>query len=401
MKNSSYKYSVTATLIHDNDIIELPDRSITYLNINSDYDNNHMPTIYMGFEVHSDLYDFMAENYETTKIILSIKKYDSNTLNSLKNNYIQKEFSYIIVVDKDYHRSSIDKPLTELDTTRNISNEVYSYVPGTIALIDMDSYNDNKVLYNDIIKNSNMISIINKYTKHMPIVIEPFKDNKKIDTLIIPPITSINDLLKFLNEFSCFYDRGYRYFRDFDKTYILSNEGNPVNDGIDNYNTVLLNILDSDNPLTRSVGVNIDKAKNMYYIDLDINDTHTDEYIAKNKEYNSIIGISSTGDIRRLKLHGDIEDKDKYLMQRISNNNMKYIDNIKHEIDSSSVTLRIVRPEIDSSIITPNKEYLVQNNMEYQEYNGRYLLSTKKDSFILQGEDYVSFTILTFRKVMD
>ena len=73
--------------------------------------------------------------------------------------------------------------------------------------------------------------------------------------------------------------------------------------------------------------------------------------------------------------------------------------NLKTEIDSSSVVLQLTRTEIDSSIITPNKEYIVQNYREFQEYNGRFILVSKKEVYIQQENEFVSNTLLVFKKV--
>lgn len=395
MVNATYRYTISAVFVNDDDIVELPDGSVTSLTTNYDYDANSMPIIYMGFRINSNLYDIMVVNRDTAKIILTVKKYDIKGASYLAHNYIQKEFSYIISTDPDYHQ-----PLNKLYDDNEKSSDSYKF--GTMALMDLESIDNNKVLYNDIIKNSNMISIVHKYTHHMNMVIEPFRNNNKIDTLIIPPITSITNLLDFLNKYSCFYNKGYRYFRDFDKTYLLSNEGNPVDDKTDIYSTIMINILDSTDPLTKSVGINIDKDIKAYTMNVDALDTHMDIDIIKNKKYNKIIGISSTGDIKDVLLNEyDENKKEKTLIQRIFNDNMTYVDNMKAEVDSSRVILQITRTELDSSVITPNKEYIIKNYREFQEYNGRFILSSKREIFIPEDTKFISVTIMVFKKVLD
>lgn len=395
MVNATYRYTISAVYVNGDDIVELPDGSVTSLTTNYDYDINSMPIIYMGFRINSNLYDIMVANRDDAKIILTIKKYDIKGASYLARNYIQKEFSYIISTDPDYHQ-----PLNKLYDDKEKSADSYKF--GTMALMDLESIDNNKVLYNDIIKNSNMISVVHKYTHHMNMVIEPFRNNNKIDTLIIPPITSITNLLDFLNKYSCFYNKGYRYFRDFNKTYLLSNEGNPVDDKTDIYSTIMINILDSTDPLTKSVGINIDKGIKAYTMNVDALDTHMDIDIVKNKKYNKIIGISSAGDIKDVLLNEYNENKkEKTLIQRIFNDNMTYVDNMKAEVDSSRVILQITRTELDSSVITPNKEYIIKNYREFQEYNGRFILSSKREVFIPEDTKFISVTIMVFKKVLD
>ena len=395
MINTYYRYKISAVFTYDDVVIEMPSESIQMLTTNYDYNAYNMPIYYVDFRLNSNLYDMMVLNSETGKIVLTMKKYDNSTVRALNRKIVEQEFSYIMPTDADYHR-----PLDRLEVANDKSDD--SYKVGTMALIGYNNFEENSVLYNDIIKNSNMISIVHKYTSHMNMVIEPFTNNEMIDWIIIPPLTSITNLLKFLNDFQPFYDKGYRYFRDFGKTYLLSNSGNPVPDGNDKYNTVVINILDTSDPVSKSIGVDIDKERKAYVMTVDSLDTHMDIDIVRNKEYNTIMGIGNSGQTytAALNIKGE-SDKEKLLLYRtFDDEDPRYkVNNMKTEIDGSSVVLQLTRTEIDSSIITPNKEYIVQNYREFQEYNGRYILVSKKEVYIQQENEFVSNTLLVFKKV--
>ena len=395
MINTYYRYKISAVFTYDDGVIEMPSESIQMLTTNYDYNAYNMPIYYVDFRLNSNLYDMMVLNSETGKIVLTMKKYDNSTVRALNRKIVEQEFSYIMPTDADYHR-----PLDKLEVANDKSDD--SYKVGTMALIGYNNFEENSVLYNDIIKNSNMISIVHKYTSHMNMVIEPFTNNEMIDWIIIPPLTSITNLLKFLNDFQPFYDKGYRYFRDFGKTYLLSNSGNPVPDGNDKYNTVVINILDTSDPVSKSIGIDIDKERKAYVMTVDSLDTHMDIDIVRNKEYNTILGIGNSGQTYRAELNIKGEsDKEKLLLYRtFDDEDPQYkVNNMKTEIDGSSVVLQLTRTEIDSSIITPNKEYIVQNYREFQEYNGRYILVSKKEVYIQQENEFVSNTLLVFKKV--
>ena len=395
MINTYYRYKISAVFTYDDVVIEMPSESIQMLTTNYDYNAYNMPIYYVDFRLNSNLYDMMVLNPETGKIVLTMKKYDNSTVRALNRKIVEQEFSYIMPTDADYHR-----PLDKLEVANDKSDD--SYKVGTMALIGYNNFEENSVLYNDIIKNSNMISIVHKYTSHMNMVIEPFTNNEMIDWIIIPPLTSITNLLKFLNDFQPFYDKGYRYFRDFGKTYLLSNSGNPVPDGNDKYNTVVINILDTSDPVSKSIGIDIDKERQAYVMTVDSLDTHMDIDIVRNKEYNTIMGIGNSGQTytATLNIKGE-SDKEKLLLYRtFDDEDPQYkVNNMKTEIDGSSVVLQLTRTEIDSSIITPNKEYIVQNYREFQEYNGRYILVSKKEVYIQQENEFVSNTLLVFKKV--
>lgn len=393
MVNNLFRYNVSALYINGDEVTEIMPESISSLAAVYDYDNKNMPILYMEFNVKADLYDAMVINIETARIILTIKRYDKKAASGLERIFIRKEFSYLMETDPDYH-----KPLEKLENSREPIET--SYKRGIIALMDTESLDNNSVQYNDIFKNSNMISIVHRYTKHMRMIIEPFTYNETIPCLIIPPITSIRALLKFLNECYPFYDKGYRYFRDFDRTYLLSNEGNPVDDNTDMYDTMIIEIMDTTAVETKSSGIYTDPNQKAYVMQVDALDTNVSIDIVRNKEFNAIVGVDTFGDSETVDLFTNIDDqKEKVLLSRVYN--LRYLENVKAQIDSGTVVLQLKRTEIDSSIITPNKEYIIKNYREYSEYNGRYILSSKRDVYLQQNNEFISNTILTFRKMLD
>ena len=393
MVNNLFRYNVSALYINGDEVTEIMPESISSLATVYDYDNKNMPILYMEFNVKADLYDAMVINIETARIILTIKRYDKKAASGLERIFIRKEFSYLMETDPDYH-----KPLEKLENSREPIET--SYKRGIIALMDTESLDNNSVQYNDIFKNSNMISIVHRYTKHMRMIIEPFTYNETIPCLIIPPITSIRALLKFLNECYPFYDKGYRYFRDFDRTYLLSNEGNPVDDNTDMCDTMIIEIMDTTAVETKSSGIYTDPNQKAYVMQVDALDTNVSIDIVRNKEFNAIVGVDTFGDSETVDLFTNIDDqKEKVLLSRVYN--LRYLENVKAQIDNGTVVLQLKRTEIDSSIITPNKEYIIKNYREYSEYNGRYILSSKRDVYLQQNNEFISNTILTFRKMLD
>ena len=393
MVNNLFRYNISALYINGDEVTEIMPESISSLATVYDYDNKNMPILYMEFNVKADLYDAMVINIETARIILTIKRYDKKAASGLERIFIRKEFSYLMETDPDYH-----KPLEKLENSREPIET--SYKRGIIALMDTESLDNNSVQYNDIFKNSNMISIVHRYTKHMRMIIEPFTYNETIPCLIIPPITSIRALLKFLNECYPFYDKGYRYFRDFDRTYLLSNEGNPVDDNTDMYDTMIIEIMDTTAVETKSSGIYTDPNQKAYVMQVDALDTNVSIDIVRNKEFNAIVGVDTFGDSKTVDLFTNVDDqKEKVLLSRVYN--LRYLENVKAQIDSGTVVLQLKRTEIDSSIITPNKEYIIKNYREYSEYNGRYILSSKRDVYLQQNNEFISNTILTFRKMLD
>ena len=389
---SSFRYSIDAILILKDENINIPSESIVSITIDSNFDVYNRPIIYLFYNMQSRIHDKMVAECETATFNLRIRKKGTSN-GAIGKDYIHDRFSYIIKIDPDYYRGLKEKQRIEVDEDE--------YVTGTIALFKKSNINEIKKMHCDIIKDSTMASIIHKYTRHKKMVIAPLQSTKKIDTIIIPPMESVTELIAFLNEFDALYDRKYRYFEDFDITYLLDGAGTPVH-GTDEYDTVIINVVELDKELSKHPGVFIDEQSRSYMIYVDAPATTMNTDTADNVEYNSIIGISSSGEITKVSLNNDTDGKgDRPLIQRVYNDNTRMIENLKHEMDSTSIVLQINKTELDGSLFTPNKEYMVRNYSTYKMYDGRFMISFKKEVMVKDGINYISSMIIGLRKILE
>ena len=238
---SSFRYSIDAILILKDENINITPESIVSITIDSNFDVYNRPIIYLFYNMQSRIHDKMVAECETATFNLRVRKKGTSN-GAIGKDYIHDRFSYIIKIDPDYYKGLKEKQRIEVDEDE--------YVTGTIALFKKSNINEIKKMHCDIIKDSTMASIIHKYTRHKKMVIAPLQSTKKIDTIIIPPMESVTELIAFLNEFDALYDRKYRYFEDFDITYLLDGAGTPVH-GTDEYDTVIINVVELDKELSK------------------------------------------------------------------------------------------------------------------------------------------------------
>lgn len=364
-----------------------------------DFDNKNMPIIYLQMNASPDQYNLLEEHQSDGNIILNITKFDSSSSSQIKKKYISDSFSYIMPTDPNYN-ASIVSGSSDRYTPRNDNEEssANSYMRGYLALVKDESLNNNRQVCNDIIRNSNLMSVIHKYTSHMDIVIEPIDaaHNVNIDQLIIPPIDTITKLLSYLNEQYSFYSTGYRYFRDFNKTYLLSNSGNAVDLHDGTYNKVLIIICDPLEVNETKGAMEIDSANKAYVIKVNALDTSVKVDQSMDRNYNSIVAVDSSGNTSKFDLnvssHSDSSEKVQF--RRVSNSNMSSAGNDKSLTDSVGTMITITKAHVDSSILTPNKEYIVKNYKDNSKYNGTYILSYKKEVI----NDEVIATMFGLRK---
>ena len=398
---TAFNFAPTVELLVGTKSYMFPRNSIRSIIIDNNYDRNNMPIIYLKVRITSVLYNRLVLNRDKATISFRLFKFPRDSTSALRQTYIEDNFSYIMSSDPDYN-AAYEQFVTDKSTTDNESAE--TYLEGFIALMSMKAIENNKLLINDIIKNSNLISIVHRYTKHMTMCIEPCDNIDTIEQHIVPPITTITDLLEWLNNNFTFYKSGYRYFRDFDMTYLLSMNGNAImSNSTNKFDTIIFSIRDPLESIGKSNSIELDRANHAYIIYVDANNTSINIDGTVNKKYNSIIGVDSLGNTiqEALKIPETPEKAEKVLMERVYSNNLDKIYNTKMAIESTAINITITKTEVDSSIFTPNKEYQIRHYEANREYDGKYVLSYKKEMILRQDDDYIGSVLIGLRKVTE
>ena len=60
--------------------------------------------------------------------------------------------------------------------------------------------------------------------------------------------------------------------------------------------------------------------------------------------------------------------------------------------------ITMTKNDLDASMFTMNKEYII-NDPLHEDYSGRYLLCSTKQFFVKQTNYFVMTTVLTFKKI--
>ena len=395
---TAYNYTPTVELMVGTKNYTFPRNSIRTIIIDDSYDKNTMPIIYIKVRISSVLYNKLVLNADKGTISFRLFKFTRDTKSSIREVYIEDNFTYIMTSDPNYNEA-LEQFVNNTNTDDTESSD--TYMEGFIGLMSLQCIEDNKKLINDIIKDSNLPSIVHKYTNHMNMCIEPFEYVDVIKQHIIPPMTTITSLLKWLNDNFTFYKSGYRYFRDFTTTYLLSMNGRAVSDGTSRFNTIVFSIRDPLDHLGKVNSMELDNTNHAYIIYVDASDTSIHIDRTTNKHYNSILGVDGIGNTvqEHLNLPESPMLSEKVLLERTYPNNIENIYSTKTAIESASVIITIRKSEIDSTIFSPNKEYQIKNYSDNREFDGRYLLSYKKEIILRQDDGYIGGVAVGLRKI--
>lgn len=122
-------------------------------------------------------------------------------------------------------------------------------------------------------------------------------------------------------------------------------------------------------------------------------------------------GIDAIGDLTNLgstgvtevevkiDVNSDEYGQEKVKLIRVPNDNANLLKQMKSELELSSAKLIVNKNDLDSSILTPNKEYTVRNYDTRSDKNGKFLLSNKKEIYLREDDTFILNTILIFRQI--
>lgn len=395
-KNAIYKYTGKFTTLYknDDDPIVIDRLRIKSILIDYSYDRNNMPLIYANIAVTYEQLKKLKANMKTGTILVNIQKYIENSdMPGLKIDYINAECVYFLSSDIGKDKEQAINP----DRT-----EDYGYIV-TIGFIALDHINKNKTAINGVINSGSMSAALYYALKGHNLLLEPLENNDKLKQVFIPPMKSVSKVISYLNDLSTFYNTPYRFFMDFDCTYLISSSGKAVKKKSEAMTTVRIKLV-KEYTEGNMEGMLEDKENKMYVLNVSATYANLMKNSVTEKTYSSIKGINTSGNTSTVPIEEEGVDSSLYKPNssnvRISNENTGLIENMKTAAMNNSVVLGIVKNKTDGAIFTINKYYYVEADDVYgPEVSGVYILSSKKEVYMQEGEGLAMSVMLTFKRL--
>lgn len=389
MQGNSYKYNIQLTYMKDDIEINLDYKNILTMAIDYNYEKKNMPTLLIRVGIDKSIIDHMISNKNNT-IILSITKFKESNGIHIRKPVIKSEFFYFL----DNNMSFTDD--IDYGNKENKENkDIYKII--SLGLIQKDIVLNNKTLINTVYKDTHLLDIICDVFKEKNLVIEPFVNNDDVKCLIVPPMETVSKFLTYLDDRYTFYNTPYRFFYDFNKTYLLSSSGRGVPVKNEKYNAIFIYVDNTISDKSKFDGMKEDSELKAYMINVDAAAINISVDKATTISYNQIIGVNSEGEYQSVNINSNL-DGDRYKVTRLSNERFDVLDNLKNELESNNIVINIIKGELDSTVFTLNKEYYIKNYNKLADKNGKFLLSAKKEIYIKESEYFNMTTILTLKK---
>lgn len=385
MARKAFKAKIEVSYILNNKSYNIGSEFVKYIMSENLYESRFMPVIYISLSLDNKLYEKVSSNEKSGKVYLKLQKYNAYSGNSLYKTYIEGQFTYILSTGNLDYSEEITTEDDNIDSARR-------YV--TLALMSMELLNLSKSSFNGIYGKIDENTLITKAMEGMPAVIQKPKYNPTYETIMIPPLNSKKKLLKFIFDKCPFYDTNYMFFLDFNKSYLLDLTGQSCNANDGELNTVIIDVKEVTTESSYYEGMETKNGAYCLYINpANIN---VSENKGSDKVSNQLVFVDDDGavDYVDLEINNNDDSTTKQSFKRGSNAKL-----YKNIAESNTVIIEIVKDNMDGSLITPNKEFIISNYQDYKEYNGKYTLLYKKEIITNNNGDYGISVTFGLRKV--
>lgn len=381
----AYNAIISLNYIYNNNVIVIAPERIKFIVIDSNYENEVMPKIYMNISINADMYESITTHYNSAKFKLKIQRKNSFSNTSLAEVIVNDTFSYIPSVTNSDYLKDISTNGSGEDNYRNIY----------IGLISDKITNSLRKTFNGIYNNIDQQTLIALATENMNILVQPFNYNKTYSSILIPPISSIGEFIKYIFDYDNFYNTNYIFFMDFNKSYLLAKDGLSIFNSDDPINDVYVDVAALNQASAFYDGMNI--INNSYYLYINPVDSNVIVPNAIDKVVNRLVVVDNDKELETLDLYLN-NNQDKLVKDNFirADNGSVY----KNELEEQNVMVEVVKKYVDGYSFTPNKSYIINNLANYRKYNGKYILVKKKEYFrVMASGEFITSCYLGFKKI--
>ena len=375
---------------------QIKNECIKYIIIDHEFDSRNMPIIYVNISLDRSLIDDMILNTNDNLILLSLYKYDDLTDMKTQELVFRKKFIYFLANDVNTN-DAIDYSET---TEAELKGDTYTNI--TMGLLAVDHVNNNKKSVELNMENNTIFDGVKYITSHMDnLIVEPFVYNDTFEQIIMPPQNSVSKALQFLNDYRVFYNTPYRYYQDFNYTYILSSNGRAISKSGELYSNILIDIREITDNLANDIGQVDNKTNKTYQVPVSYAFTQVYDNSVINKSKNKLKGISNSGVyVKTLRNNASYSDS-KVSNIRLNNDNDNMILNLEAQSNNDNYVLFFTKNDLDTDLFTINKSISIHNIDRYQSLNGDYILNRKREMYVREDQTFTLVSMITLSRLME
>lgn len=386
MANNTYRATIDLSFIHNTDEIKINSDKIVYILIDSEFETNVLPVIYLSVSLNNELCTKVEQYKDDAKFKLSIKIDSITSSTSIKKTILSGLFSYIPSNTNPNYNQDLNAGTSADDSYKRIM----------IGLVDSEMTDKLRIPFNGFYNNIDTEAFFKVALDQINnTIIQKPTYNYHYDSVLVPPVVSRYKLLEWLYNKDRFYDSDFRFFMDYNNCYLVENNGEAVNDNSGKIKDIILDIKEVTEDTAYKEGYNI--KNNAYYIYMNSINTNINTDQSTNKLTNEIIAVNrETGAVTKseLNINKSSNSTTKPTFIRANDSSL-----YKNRLEMNSAVIELMKQHIDGSIFTLDKSISVRNHTDYSQYNGKYVMAYKKEFFKSVAGEFVMSTVLGLRKV--
>ena len=363
--------------------IDIHSNRIQYVMLEYKYLNiNVLPVVYVSLKVPLDLHDKIIDTYVHSYFDMKIRRKNMTTDTSAAEEIVKDRFDYVCS----------NTNVNESPVLSSNEEEDKSYVRVTIGMVSKTMSKMLRKTYNGTYLDVDTETMIKKvaFKNLKEIVMSKLKYNKKYKKLEIPTLNTRYRLVKYLFDENPYYDNYFTFFMDFKKkVYLIENNGKPVQ-ADDKPEKCVFHVTDATDPKSFSSG-NVIK-NNAYHIYVNLANAKITVNEGRDQNVNKVTGFAykdEDDDVQDLYISDSSGAGQEDKPSTIRHTNVALLVN---EIGNSRVFVEMFKSSIDSSIVTPNRKYVIKMVGNYERYNGVYTIAYKKESYTPMGQQEFQVT---------
>lgn len=241
----------------------------------SDYIGRNEPMMMARMNLDKNFFDIIVKNAKDATLYLKIDKYNNNEElpNKTTIKYIEEEFVMVVSSDVNYKKDldymKAGKEANEKAAFNPNDDAKDKYREIILGLMSKKAMDANKVVANNVFRDTDMMSMACTYMTDLHLLIEPFDYNKTKDQFVMPPKDTLSTTIDYLNSVEVFYSTQYLFFIDEPYcTYLISRSGKGIQKKDEKYKDVFIHLRKSTDSMMMAPGMNEDDQNQRYSLDV-------------------------------------------------------------------------------------------------------------------------------------
>jgi hypothetical protein len=295
------------------------------------------------------------------------------------------------------YTSILNEGAKEVSGNSKTASNDQSYRTLMIGLVSIKQTNTLRKNFNGIYNNIDTSTLLAIALEGTETIVETPKYNTNYESYYVSPVTTRYQMINSLFKKDPFYDTQFRYFMDFDRSYLLSKDGKAVQVAKGTPQNVIIDIKDITD--TDAYKEGFTEANGSYVVYVNSSDVSIIENNSTEKVTTNIVAVDDdTSGTLSTGIDGNTSEDSDTKVTYVRGNNAKVVRN---DIESNNVLIQLIKRNIDTAIFTPNRSITIRNFVGNEKFNGNYVLLSKKEVYKLNAGEFTIACTVSLSRVPD